>query len=54
MELQGNPEESVAVQAQAMVEAAEARLRQAAHGGLRRVVCVWHDGVLTLRGPVTS
>lgn len=37
-----------------VLEAATARLRAAAYCGLRQVELEWHDGILTLRGPVPS
>ena len=52
----GSPSDAVPVEkAKALIKAAaESRLQQSAYHGVRRVKCEFNDGVLTLRGCVSS
>ena len=52
----GSTSDAVSVEkARAVIKAAaESRLQHSAYHGVRRVKCEFHDGVLTLRGCVSS
>ena len=47
-------EASPMVRSQAVQEAAQARVRQSPYRDVRNVACNFHEGVLTLRGRVSS